>query len=78
MSAVGYVDIAPITVPGKAIASLLILVGDSLIIVPTGVLSAEMVTQAQRKTVSTQHCPHCSKEGHDRGAVFCKFCGERL
>ncbi|MEM8782237.1 MAG: ion transporter [Planctomycetota bacterium] len=78
MSTVGYGDITPQTVPGKLIASLLIVVGYSLIIVPTGVLSAEMASHAHRPQVSTQHCPHCSKEGHDAGATFCKFCGERL
>ncbi len=78
MSTVGYGDITPRTVPGKVLASLLIVVGYSLIIVPTGVLSAEMASQASRRRLSTQHCPHCSKEGHDDGAVFCKFCGERL
>ncbi|MEM1446097.1 MAG: ion transporter [Planctomycetota bacterium] len=81
MSTVGYGDITPATVPGKCLAALLIIVGYSLIIVPTGVLSAEMAhraSHAARQPVSTQHCPHCSKEGHDPGAVFCNFCGERL
>ncbi len=78
MSTVGYGDIAPVTVPGKVVASLLILIGYSLIIVPTGVLSAEIATRAGRGPVSTQACPSCSKEGHHPDAAHCKYCGERL
>ena len=79
MSTVGYGDIAPLTVPGKAVASLIILIGYSLIIVPTGVLSAEIVNAAHRgQPVSTQACRHCSREGHDADAQYCKFCGEAI
>ncbi|MEM1099450.1 MAG: potassium channel family protein, partial [Planctomycetota bacterium] len=49
MSTVGYGDITPQTVPGKVVAAMLIVVGYSLIIVPTGVLSAEMATKASRR-----------------------------
>ncbi len=78
MSTVGYGDIAPVTFPGKVVASLLILIGYSLIIVPTGVLSAEIATRSSRRAVSTQVCPTCSKEGHEPNAAHCKFCGAHL
>ena len=79
ISTVGYGDITPATVPGKIVASMLILIGYSLIIVPTGVLSAEIVGAAQRKqALTTQSCQHCTKEGHAPDAAHCKFCGEPL
>lgn len=43
MTTVGYGDIVPTTFLGKFISSLLILIGYSLIIVPTGFVSAEVV-----------------------------------
>jgi voltage-gated potassium channel len=76
MTTVGYGDIAPQTVPGQAIAALVMIMGYAIIAVPTGIVSAEMVRTAQK--VSTQSCPSCSAEGHDPDAEHCKYCGERL
>ena len=78
MTTVGYGDVTPITPLGKAITALLVLVGYSLIIVPTGILSAEMVSTAGRGKPTTQVCPGCLAEGHDRDAVYCKKCGTTL
>ena len=44
MTTVGYGDIAPATPLGKVIASLMMLLGYAIIIVPTGIFSAEVVT----------------------------------
>lgn len=79
MTTVGYGDITPQTGAGKFITTLLVLVGYSLIIVPTGILSAEIAQTAKsRDQVSTKTCPSCHREGHDMNAAFCKFCGEEL
>jgi len=43
MTTVGYGDIAPQTVPGRMLASALMILGYGLIAVPTGVFSAELV-----------------------------------
>lgn len=77
MTTVGYGDIAPQTVFGQVLASTLMIVGYAIIAIPTGIVSVEMAN-ASREGVSTQACPACSKEGHDVGASFCKYCGERL
>jgi len=77
MTTVGYGDIAPATPIGKAVASLMMMLGYSLIIVPTGIVSAEL-TAASRAQLTTQVCPNCLREGHDADADFCKFCGSRL
>lgn len=79
MSTVGYGDATPITIVGKFIASLLILLGYSLIIIPTGVISAELMGSLRRPhEISCRVCPHCAREGHTQNAVFCKFCGGEL
>ncbi len=77
MTTVGYGDITPSTALGKFITTLLVLIGYSLIIVPTGILSAE-IRAVGRSEVSTQVCPSCMREGHDRDASHCKYCGGEL
>jgi voltage-gated potassium channel len=78
MTTVGYGDIIPTTSIGKATTAALVLVGYSLIIVPTGILGAEIAGSRSQRATSTQACPSCMLEGHDIDAVYCKRCGERL
>ena len=77
MTTVGYGDIVPMTTLGKFVAAILILLGYSLIIVPTGFVSAEFI-EAKRAPPSTQACPYCMLESHDIDAVHCKQCGKPL
>ncbi len=77
MTTVGYGDIVPHTVAGKFVSAVVILLGYSLIIVPTGFVSAEIV-ESQRNYKSTRSCSACVSQGHDVDAVYCKFCGERF
>lgn len=77
LTTVGYGDIAPRTVPGRILASLLMVTGYGIIAIPTGIVTAELAG-AQRKAVSTQACPACSAEGHDVDARYCKRCGAKL
>lgn len=85
MTTVGFGDIVPVTFGGKIISAILILLGYSLIIVPTGFVSAEVIEAKRKKKgkrkrakLSTISCPSCIKEGHDGDAVYCKYCGEHL
>jgi voltage-gated potassium channel len=78
MTTVGYGDISPKTALGRLIASTLMILGYALIIVPTGIVSAELAQQAIRSRVSTQACPECSLQGHDADARHCKWCGAAL
>ena len=75
MTTVGYGDIAPQTVVGQIIASVVMILGYSLIVVPVGIVTAEMVRQGP---ITTQVCPACSREGHAYDAKYCKYCGEGL
>lgn len=80
MTTVGYGDATPITPLGKFLAAVMMLIGYSMIIVPTGILSGEIAAKAQRhaRRSTTQHCPSCSRDDHEFDAVYCKFCGEHL
>ena len=75
MTTVGYGNATPQTIEGKAIASVVMILGYGIIAVPTGIVSAELV---RTKSVSTQSCPNCSAEGHDFDARHCKKCGHEL
>ncbi len=78
LTTVGYGDIAPQTPLGKAIASLVMLIGYSIIAVPTGIVTAELSRPLRAGQVTTQVCPYCAREGHDNDAIYCKFCGNML
>ena len=74
MTTVGYGDITPLTVPGQILAAFIMIMGYSIIAVPTGIVSAEMI-EARR---TARRCPSCGAIGHDADAQYCKHCGESL
>ena len=78
ITTVGYGDMTPATPAGKFIASLIMLIGYSIIAVPTGIFSAEIALMSRKVKKGSEACPGCGKEGHDDNAVYCKFCGEKL
>lgn len=77
LTTVGYGDISPQTPLGQTIAAVIMIMGYGIIAVPTGIVTVEL-GQAFRRRVSTQVCPHCSREGHDTDADYCKYCGGAL
>lgn len=77
MTTVGYGDITPMSAAGKVTTMALVLVGYSLIIVPTGILTAE-IAGTKKAYQNTQTCRTCMLEGHAPDAVFCRRCGHRL
>ena len=77
VTTVGYGDIAPQTVPGQVIASLMMILGYAILAVPTGIVGAELA-RTTRVDTNTQACPGCGAEGHDDDAVYCKHCGHAL
>ncbi|MGL6259195.1 ion transporter [Vibrio sp. WXL103] len=77
ITTVGYGDIVPQTGLGKTIASLTMLLGYSILAVPTGIITAELNNEmkSHRQLVK---CPNCSKAGHESEAMYCKYCGSEL
>lgn len=78
MATVGYGDVVPHTPLGKFISAVLILLGYSLIVVPTGFISAEIQSQRRDLPNNSRTCPHCFREGHTDEANFCYICGAAL
>ena len=75
LTTVGYGDIAPETVLGQFLASIIMIIGYAIIAVPTGIISMEM---AKASHTNTQVCQNCHFGNHDDDAKFCKNCGENL
>ena len=86
LTTVGYGDISPITPLGQFIASIIMILGYGIIAVPTGIVSAEYVSQSKSnkdKTdsgvqLNSQSCQNCLKEDHKDDAEFCYHCGNKL
>jgi voltage-gated potassium channel len=77
MTTVGFGDITPKTTLGKLLTSLIILIGYSIIAVPTGIFTAELAAgmRARRKYMP---CTHCGQTDHDGDAQYCRICGTTL
>ena len=78
ITTVGYGDISPVTPLGKFIASIMMFIGYGIIAVPTGIITTDIAISIRSKKHGQEVCPGCGKEGHDRDARFCKFCGSAL
>lgn len=78
ITTVGYGDISPITPAGKALASLIMLLGYAIIAVPTGIVTVELSRATSREGTSKKACPHCAATNHEKDAAFCKYCGYPL
>lgn len=84
MTTVGYGDIVPKTTVGKFISATLILLGYSLIIVPSGFVTAELTSKSESDAdsdasqSSDSECPRCAAIGHRSDARYCYRCSEKL
>ena len=78
MTTVGYGDISPATPLGQMLASLVMILGYGIIAVPTGIMTVEFAHATRAEQISTQACKACGRDGHDKDASHCKFCGGEL
>jgi voltage-gated potassium channel len=77
MTTVGFGDITPHTTLGQIITTLIMLVGYSIIAVPTGIFAAELAAGI-REVRQHSACPSCHLEGHQGDARYCRGCGAPL
>ncbi|WP_394133157.1 ion transporter [Shewanella maritima] len=77
ITTVGYGDITPQTPLGQAIASVTMLIGYSILAIPTGILTAELSNEMVRER-DLRKCSNCGHRGHDTDAEYCNHCGTEL
>ncbi len=82
LTTVGYGDIAPVTGLGRFLSSIVMLLGYTIIAVPTGIFSASMVEMVRKENGLNENekrgCPQCGKRRHGKDAIFCNHCGAML
>lgn len=76
MTTVGYGDITPETPLGRFLSAVIMLIGYTIIAVPTGIVSATMVSEHKKQ--EKRKCPRCQRDSHDFEAMYCKYCGAKL
>ena len=77
LTTVGYGDIHPLTPIGQAISAIIMLIGYSIIAVPTGIVTTELTflkSNSENKTL----CTVCEKEDLVKGSLFCRHCGSKI
>jgi len=75
LTTVGYGDLSPTTHIGQMLSSFVMLLGYSIMAVPTGIVAANIIGRQNR---NTQVCSKCMYDKHDDDALYCKRCGECL
>ncbi|MBW0147211.1 ion transporter [Marinobacter arenosus] len=78
LTTVGYGDITPVTAWGQFISMMIMLTGYSIIALPVGVFSAEVIRTLRAERYSDEACPGCGKHRHEVDAKYCKHCGTWL
>lgn len=81
LTTVGFGDLVPQTTLGRTLASVVMILGYSIIAVPTGIVTAEMSLasiDAREKARPKIVCEHCGSKDNDTDAIFCKHCGTKL
>lgn len=78
LTTVGFGDITPQTILGQFFASFIMILGYSIIAVPTGIISAELIRADGQARRPESRCKGCDHKLHDKDAVYCKYCGEEL
>jgi voltage-gated potassium channel len=81
ITTVGYGDVVPVTVAGRAVSAVGMLMGYAIIAVPTGIITAELAAEmsSQKNQLrNARNCKTCGASGHEPDAHYCAHCGEHL
>ena len=80
LTTVGFGDITPKTDLGRAISAVVMIIGYSIIAVPTGIITSELSQEVKRQNERSvrRRCPKCRKIGHEIEVNYCHICGTEL
>ena len=74
MTTVGYGDIAPVTPVGRFLSAIVMLMGYTILAVPTGIVSAQFVHDQGQAVPARRKCRECGSPLPQK-AHFCPHCG---
>ena len=75
LTTVGYGDISPDTNIGQAIAAMIMIMGYSILAVPTGIVTSAMFFT---KDFTKETCSVCENNQQTKDAKFCNHCGAKM
>ena len=75
LTTVGYGDISPQTGLGQSIAAMIMILGYSIIAVPTGIVTSAMHFAEDRRFM---RCAVCEDKYQKKGSRFCNNCGAKF
>jgi voltage-gated potassium channel len=76
LTTVGYGDISPMTNLGQSIAALIMIIGYSIIAIPTGIVTSEI--NFISKEPGKIECIVCEDKSQNDDSKFCSSCGSKL
>ena len=77
LTTVGYGDIVPTTPFGQVVSSFIMLIGYSMLAVPTGIITSEL-SSAKNNQENTISCTVCDADELDINSKFCFKCGSLI
>jgi voltage-gated potassium channel len=78
VTTVGYGDVAPVTPLGRLVASATMLIGYSIIAVPTGILTAGIGQAARQRQADSSAAASAEPAAQGSGPAHCPHCGASL
>ena len=77
LTTVGYGDIAPLTSIGQTLSAIIMLIGYSIIAVPTGIVTTEL-TFSKADSKNKTLCAVCGKDDLVKDSFYCRHCGSKI
>ena len=79
LTTVGFGDITPQTAVGQVLATIIMIIGYGIIVVPTGIVSAEFAsTKDKSLNLTNSSCENCGTDIILSDATYCRKCGNKL
>ena len=76
LTTVGYGDISPTSSLGQGVSALIMIIGYSIIAIPTGIVTSE-ISYAIKRTKKID-CIVCEDKNQEKNAKFCNACGAKM